>query len=158
MSPEPAVFPSFEEGSLRPTNKCHATLIRAQRGRSDVSQRAFDLPGRAESRTVHLLDRRGQIGSGCSAAPARLTYLAPPRGAFFVLILSRGGLAFARSPLANFRARLRRAKRSQGCGILAPLSEPTRGSRTTNVTAHRLCLKGDKISRLRLMTPCPAND
>src|SRR5262249_37143862 len=32
-----AVFPSFEEGSLRPTNKCHATLNRAQRGRSEPS-------------------------------------------------------------------------------------------------------------------------
>src|SRR5215467_14539702 len=34
---------------MRPTSKCHGTLIRAQRGRSDVFfANAFDLPGRAE--------------------------------------------------------------------------------------------------------------
>src|SRR5215469_14878174 len=33
---ETAIIPSSKEGSLRPTNKCHATLIRAQRGRSNT--------------------------------------------------------------------------------------------------------------------------
>src|SRR5215831_8783265 len=38
-------FPSFEEGTLRPINKCLATLIRAQRGRSDtlLHERLTDL-------------------------------------------------------------------------------------------------------------------
>jgi len=48
---------------MRPTNKCHATLNRAQRGRSYVQNR-FDLPGRAEFKvTSHLLDRRGHPSS-----------------------------------------------------------------------------------------------
>src|SRR5262249_43790485 len=49
MNLKGAVSPSFEEGALRPTNKCHVTFVRAQRGRSDAFlQEAFDLPGRAE--------------------------------------------------------------------------------------------------------------
>jgi hypothetical protein len=57
-------FPSFEEGALRPANKCHATLNRAQRGRSYALLQAFDLPGRAESKVaLHLLDRRGHPSS-----------------------------------------------------------------------------------------------
>jgi len=40
--------PSFEEGTLRPINRCHATVIRAQRGSHTPSQQASDLPGRAE--------------------------------------------------------------------------------------------------------------
>jgi hypothetical protein len=65
MNSNEVFFPSFEEGTLRPTNKCHATLIRAQRGRSYGSlQKAFDLPGRAESKVaLHLFDRRGHASS-----------------------------------------------------------------------------------------------
>jgi hypothetical protein len=61
----PGIFPSFEEGSLRPPSKCHGTLNRAQQGRSYVfSQQAFDLPCRAEIKvTRHLLDRRGHPSS-----------------------------------------------------------------------------------------------
>src|SRR5262249_34090425 len=52
-------------GALRPTNKCHATLIRAQRGRSDAFlQQASEFPGRADFEvTSHFLDRRGNPSS-----------------------------------------------------------------------------------------------
>src|SRR5262249_25945222 len=57
-----ATFPSFEEGSLRPTNRCNATLDRAQRRRSETLLHDwFDLPGRAETKVAsHFLDRRGR--------------------------------------------------------------------------------------------------
>ena len=70
-------FPSFEEGELRPTNKCHATLIRAQRGRSDrCCEKASDLPGRADFKVAsHCLigaapppRRRGKYEYGHSAS------------------------------------------------------------------------------------------
>jgi len=50
---------------MRPTNKCHVTLVRAQRGRSYTSRHeASDLPGRAESAVaLHLFDRRGHPSS-----------------------------------------------------------------------------------------------
>jgi len=74
---ELSIFPSFEEGTLRPASECHATLNRAQRGaqrkrdstqhleRSYILlQQAFDLPGRAEFKvTWHSLDRRGYSSS-----------------------------------------------------------------------------------------------
>ena len=42
-------FPSFEEGALRPTNKCHPYLSQGTAGEvRTFSQQAFDLPGRAE--------------------------------------------------------------------------------------------------------------
>jgi multidrug efflux system outer membrane protein len=63
MNSNQAFSPPARRG--RPTNKCHATLNRAQRGRSYVwLQQAFDLPGRAEFKvTSHLLDRRGHPSS-----------------------------------------------------------------------------------------------
>jgi len=65
MNFEPDPFPSFEERALRSANKCHATLNRAQWGRSHVLlQQAVDLPGRAESKVaLYLLNRRGHLSS-----------------------------------------------------------------------------------------------
>ena len=54
----PPDIPSFKEGSLCPSSKCNATLIRAQRGRSEVGL-LYDLPRRADFKeALHLLDRR----------------------------------------------------------------------------------------------------
>ena len=51
------LFPSFEEGRLRHTNKCHATFDMAQPGRSDH-------PGRADDNVaLHLVDRRAHPSS-----------------------------------------------------------------------------------------------
>jgi len=61
-----AIFPSFEEGSLRPFNKRHATLKQGAAGEVIrlFLQQAFDLPGRAEFKvTSHLLYRRGHPSS-----------------------------------------------------------------------------------------------
>jgi len=62
---EPGVVPSFEEGALRPINRCHATFNRAQQGRSFASLKpTFDLPGRAEFKAApHLFGRRGHPSS-----------------------------------------------------------------------------------------------
>jgi len=50
------LFPSFEEGLLRPTNKCLATLKQGAAGEvRTLLQQLFDLPGRAEFKvTLHL--------------------------------------------------------------------------------------------------------
>ena len=60
-------IPSFEEGPARRSSRCHATLISARRGRSDIAlptTELSDLPGRAESKvTMHLFDRRSHPSS-----------------------------------------------------------------------------------------------
>ena len=50
------IDPSFEEGSLRPSKKCNATLKWAERGRSEaLLQQWSALPGCARSKVaVHL--------------------------------------------------------------------------------------------------------
>ena len=59
-----AIFPSFEEESLRPSKKCHATLNRAQRGRSETCFRKRLTPGFADLNVAtHLLDRLGYPSS-----------------------------------------------------------------------------------------------
>src|SRR5215510_2774770 len=59
------IFPSFEEGSLRPKKKCHATLNKGAAGQvRNLFQDRFDLPGRADFKVArHLLDRRGHPSS-----------------------------------------------------------------------------------------------
>src|SRR5262249_46940784 len=87
---EQAVVPSFEEGALRPTNKCHATLIRAQRGRSDAFlQQASEFPGRVDfDVTSHFLDPRGTP----SSKERKSQYSSPPprleSGMYIVIALS----------------------------------------------------------------------
>ena len=46
-------IPSFEEGSMRPINKCLVTLDRAQPGEVRIlSRQWFDLPGSAECKVT----------------------------------------------------------------------------------------------------------
>src|SRR5262245_12090091 len=56
-----ATFPSFQEGSLRPTNRCDATSDRAQRARTETLLHDWlDVPGRAVTKVAsQFLDRRG---------------------------------------------------------------------------------------------------
>ena len=60
-----SLFPSFEEGALRPLNKMSRYLKWGATG--DVGtllQQWFDLPGRAKLKVaLHLLDRRGRPSS-----------------------------------------------------------------------------------------------
>ena len=69
-------FPSFEEGGCARPTQCHATLNRAQPGRSDDRvQICSDLPGRAEAKvTRHLLDRRGRPSSKEGKTDSRFAY------------------------------------------------------------------------------------
>jgi hypothetical protein len=58
-------FPSFEEGSLRPSRKMSRYLCQGAAGEvRTLLQQGFDLPGRAEFKVaLHLLDRRGHPSS-----------------------------------------------------------------------------------------------
>src|SRR5262249_56809952 len=55
------LFPSFEEGTLRPLNKCLATLNGAQRGRSEpCCNSGLTSPAAPNLKVaLQLLDRRG---------------------------------------------------------------------------------------------------
>jgi len=60
------INPSFEEGSLRPSKKCNATLNRAQRGRSEaLLQQWSALPSCARPKVAfHLFDGRSCLPEG----------------------------------------------------------------------------------------------
>src|SRR5690349_304795 len=57
---EAGVFPSFEEGTLRPLNKMSRYLEKGAAGEvRPLLHQGFDLPGRAESKVaLHLLNRQ----------------------------------------------------------------------------------------------------
>src|SRR5262245_53183511 len=59
-------FPSFEEGSLRPSRKMSRYLSQGAAGEvRTLLQQWLDLPGRAEFKVaLHLLDRRGHSQEG----------------------------------------------------------------------------------------------
>jgi hypothetical protein len=92
MNSNQVFSPPLRRGRCAVLNKCHATLNRAQRGRSCVVlQQAFDLPGRAESKVaLHLLDRRGHPSS--KAHVSKLALRKSFRGASRTAETTIGGL------------------------------------------------------------------
>ena len=125
---ERVVFPSFEEGTVRPPNKCHVTLIRRSGGGQTLSCNRRLTPLEAVPIALVLrarLDRRGHPSSkaelsklSSQASGVRLRDWYKNTGCRFAQpganILQPSGLRFARRRRARKLVRGERAKASPG--------------------------------------------
>jgi len=72
---EAGVFPSSEEGTLRPLNKMSRYLEKGAAGEvRPLLHQGFDLPGRAECKVaLHVLNRRGHPSSKEGKTPVSVS-------------------------------------------------------------------------------------